>query len=133
MDVGPANLEYFCLLFGVKSGGSAVALRKQICTILCKQARERKFATRNFTTTSFGDSITSRNDEILELKLRLERERQLVEIEEQRIRQRERLIKLEYQLQEEKTGLVRGCEKVSSRLNANEFDKQQGIVQERVE
>jgi hypothetical protein len=41
---------------------------------LCKQAKERKFETKIFTTTSSGDSITSQNDEILELNLRLERE-----------------------------------------------------------
>jgi hypothetical protein len=70
MDVGSVSLEYLCWLFGVESGGSAVALGKQICTILCKQAKERKFSTKSFTTTSFGDSITSRHDEILELELR---------------------------------------------------------------
>jgi hypothetical protein len=43
------------------------------------------------------------------------------------------LIKLEYQLKEKKTGSVRGSDKVSSWLNGNEFDKQHGIVQERVE
>jgi hypothetical protein len=37
----------------------------QICTILSKKAKERKFATKNFTTTSSGDSIRSQNDEIL--------------------------------------------------------------------
>jgi hypothetical protein len=37
MDVGPVNLEYLCWLFVLESGGSAVALWKQICTILCKQ------------------------------------------------------------------------------------------------
>jgi hypothetical protein len=40
-DVEPAYLEYSCWLFGVESGGSAVALGKQICTILYKQAKER--------------------------------------------------------------------------------------------
>jgi hypothetical protein len=113
MDVGPANLEYLCWLFVVESGGSAVALGKQIFAILCKQAKERKFATKGFTTASSGDSITSPNDEIVGLELWLERERQLAEIAERRFRQHERLIKLEYQLKEKKTCSL-GCDKLSS-------------------
>jgi hypothetical protein len=54
-----------------KSVGSAVALGKKTCTILCKQAKERKFEAKGFTTTSSSDLITSRKDEILELELQL--------------------------------------------------------------
>jgi hypothetical protein len=52
MDVGPTNLDYLCCLFGLESGGSAVALGRRICTIVCKQAKKRKFATKIFTTTN---------------------------------------------------------------------------------
>jgi hypothetical protein len=68
LDVGPVNLEYLCWLFGLEYGGSA---ETNLYHFVEAKAKERKFATKSFTTISSGDSITSQNDEILELEQRL--------------------------------------------------------------
>jgi hypothetical protein len=149
-EVGPANLVYLCWLFGLEKDGSTEALGRKICIFLCKQVKDttsaslinrrvaeeigkqeknrssasiRKLASSSTAGRTSVCTRLSQKDEIINLELQLEKEKQLALIDEERREERERLIKLEFQLREKKAASLRSSDKVSSWLSytENEF------------
>jgi hypothetical protein len=80
----------------------------------------RKFAASSTAGKTLVYYRSSHADEITNLELQLEKEKQLALIDEERREERERLINLEFQLRQKKTASLRGSDKVSSWLSNTE-------------